>query len=409
MAIPKSNVFMNESATKVKYYLLMIANPHSDSRAAMGVFGMIRQLDLLSGEDVDIFFPGFHKYESFSHDSADEVKAFTNELLLKNKKAYEDYHGRDPVYHTFCESTGDIYFNDPDFIQFVHDFEELCPVYEYLGRTELAILPTIQGEIQCSQVKIFDLAPFFTPRSEHSLEEFLVSLLKLMKKDECKDSAGLMPKADALYSKLCHATVSEYTMSYTDVVIRLDNEIIRHMNWKKDAEAFFISYSTKDEQEAYSMKYLLEKNGKLVWMAPDGIPSGRDYACAIPAAIRVTSRFVVLLSHNSAKSHWVRREIGKAVGTNKRIDGVLIKDFTIEDIRQYDHLDFMLENVQLRYTLNQLIDDSMMMNDFLNLFHKEQLKYNDGDPKKSIIFIILVVFLVLLFLLVFKIFFDGFY
>ena len=356
---------MNGSATQVKYDLLMIANPHSDSKAAMAVFRMIRQLDSISGKDFDIWFPGFHKYETFSHDSADEVTAFTNELCHNNQINHEDYHGLEPVYHTFCESTGDLYFNDPDFIQFVYDFEELCPTYEYLGRTELAILPTIEGEIQYPQVKIFNLAPFFFARSEHSLEEYLVSLSKLLKTDESRNSHDLMAKAEALYSRLCCAQMYQDTMSYTDVVIRLDNEILSHMNWTKEAEAFFISYSTKDEQEAYSMKYLLEKKGKLVWMAPEGIPSGRDYACAIPAAIRVTSRFVVLLSHNSAKSHWVRREIEKAIDSNKKIDGVLLKDFSAQDIEQYDHLSFLLKVVQLRYALNQLIEDSVMMNDFL--------------------------------------------
>lgn len=357
---------MNGSATQVKYDLLMIANPHSDSKAAMAVFRMIRQLDSISGKDFDIWFPGFHKYETFSHDSAEEVTAFTNELCHNNQINHEDYHGLEPVYHTFCESTGDLYFNDPDFIQFVYDFEELCPTYEYLGRTELAILPTIEGEIQYPQVKIFNLAPFFSAKSEHSLEEFLVSLSKLLKTDESRNSLELIAKAYALYSKLCRVQICEDTMSYTDVVIRMDDEILRHMNWKKEEEAFFISYSTKDELEAYTMKYLLEKNGKLVWMAPEGIPSGRDYACAIPAAIRVTSRFVVLLSHNSAKSYWVRREIEKAINSNKRIDGVFVKDFTIQDISLYESLNFVLNVVQLRYTLNQLIYDSMVMNDFLH-------------------------------------------
>lgn len=86
----------------------ILSNSRSASKLAVTVFRMIRQLDSFWENDVDVFIPRFHKYEKFSHDSAWEVKAFTDELLHKNQKMYEDYHGREPVYHTFCESTGDI-------------------------------------------------------------------------------------------------------------------------------------------------------------------------------------------------------------------------------------------------------------------------------------------------------------
>lgn len=152
----------------------------------------------------------------------------------------------------------------------------------------------------------------------------------------------------------------------TDVIIKLDNEILKYMKWKESDNIFFISYSTKDEFQAYALKGLLEKYRKKVWMAPEGIPNGFDYAQIIPAALRITSRFVVLLSHNSAQSTWVRREIGKAISNNTKIDGVFLDTFTFEDMQRYDHLDFMFENVQLRYSISSLFDNENLLQTFLN-------------------------------------------
>ena len=113
------------------------------------------------------------------------------------------------------------------------------------------------------------------------------------------------------------------------------------------------------------MKALIEKNKKQVWIAPDGIPEGSDYACAIPAALRISSRVVVLLSHNSANSTWVRREIGKAISNNKKIDGILLDDFTMEDINRYDHFDFLFEGIQIKYSIRDLFENKAILNAWL--------------------------------------------
>ena len=138
------------------------------------------------------------------------------------------------------------------------------------------------------------------------------------------------------------------------MVVRLDNEIMQYMRWSENDEIWFISYSTKDEFDAFALKGLLENKGKHVWIAPDGIPSGRDYALAIPAALRITSRFLVLLSKHSAESDWVRREIDRAINEKKKIDGVLLTDFSMNDVKQYDHLSFLLANIQIKYNISDL-------------------------------------------------------
>ena len=75
---------------------------------------------------------------------------------------------------------------------------------------------------------------------------------------------------------------------------------------------------------------------------------------------------LLLLSHNSAQSTWVRREIGKAISNNTKIDGVFLDTFTFEDMQRYDHLDFMFENVQLRYSISSLFDNENLLQTFLN-------------------------------------------
>ena len=48
---------------------------------------------------------------------------------------------------------------------------------------------------------------------------------------------------------------------------------------------FLLVILQKTSIKAFALKALIEKNKKQVWIAPDGIPEGSDYACAIPAAL----------------------------------------------------------------------------------------------------------------------------
>ena len=210
----------------------------------------------------------------------------------------------------------------------------------------------------------YNLEIFFEPNASHSLEEFVVCVLKLINKNRGASDLSLLDAISDLYRSF--EGKPEKKETYTDVLIRMDDEIVNILNWRKEDEGFFISYSTRDEYEAFALKCLLEKHGKQVWIAPDGIPSGFDYACAIPAAMRITSRFVLLLSHNSSNSAWVRREIAKAISTEKQISVVLLKGFKVDDLRKYDHLDFLLESVQIRYDFNELFDDEEIRGRFLN-------------------------------------------
>ena len=347
----------------IKYYLIIIANPFWDSDAAMAVFQSINRLDKFS-HDIKVYLPGFYSADKDKVDTDEERAAKIASIEVYNSENYADYHGTSPVFHTYCDSAGDMYFNDAAFSQFVFELDEKSPGYEYYGKTELVVLPASEGAILYDKVVSYDLEPFFESGRKPimRLEDFFMRVFKLLLNHPNRNSLDLIGAlTDLYYQKLGHSG----EISDSSVRIALDNLILEYMHWRQSDEIFFISYSSRDEKMAKDFKKILEDKGKCVWMAPEGIPAGFDYALAIPAALRITSRFVVLLSHNSADSVWVRREIGRAISNRSKVDGVLLDGFTIEDVNSYDHLSFMFENVQLKYNYSSIIGNESMLDKFI--------------------------------------------
>lgn len=347
-------------SNSIKYYLLVTANPLLDSVGAISIFKLIKRLDVFSRE-IKIILPGFHVTEKSTPDSGDEVKDNMDKFAIYNHREENiDYHGKDPVFHTYIESHGDIYYNDVDFSNFMLDLEDNCSNFEYCARTDLVVLPTQNGEILYDKVITFnlDLLGDHEKSNESQVERFFLAIFKLIRRDEDKHSLSLLSKMRDVYFDL--APNSIFSNSF-NVLIRLDNRLLEYMKWKEHDEIYFISYSSIDSPQAIKFKDFLEEKGKNVWMAPEGIPSGLDYACVIPAALRITSHCLVLLSHNSAKSKWVRREIAKAISNDRKLDGILLEGFTKDDIRKYDHLDFLFENIQIRFNLSDIFDNLQIL------------------------------------------------
>lgn len=338
----------------IRYYLLVTANPLLDSVGAISIFKLIKRLDRFSRE-IKIFLPGFHISENTEPDSVEEINQNLDNIAKYNRKNENlDYHGNEPVYHTYIPSHGDVYFNDVDFSDFMMDMEENCPKFEYCARTDLVVLPTCNGKIVYDKVVPFnlDLMGDSERSNEAQVEKFFLAVFKLIRRDEDKNSLSLISKIRDLYFDFAPNSLFDDT---SNVLIRLDNRLLEYMKWKAYDEIYFISYSSIDSPQAEKLKNLLEVRGKNVWMAPEGIPSGLDYACVIPAALRITSHCIALLSHNSARSKWVRREIAKAISNDKKLDGILLEGFTKDDLKKYDHLDFLFENIQVRYSLTDIL------------------------------------------------------
>lgn len=325
---------------KIRFYLVLIANPLTASVSSKIIFNAITRLDILS-HDVTIFMPGFC--------SENDLQKCKDNKKIADRLA--DYHGKAPAFITHCESAGNMCFYDALFARFMNDLSDECPNFDYYGRTELVVMPTSKGKIMSEYIQTYNLEPLIKSIEDNHIEEFLLKVLRIIQRDKEGDF-GCLEKIDHIYKELLHT--EQETKCFNKVVIRLDNEIMQYMQWSENDEIWFISYSTKDEFDAFALKGLLEKKGKHVWIAPDGIPSGRDYALIIPAAFRITSRFLVLLSKNSAESDWVRREIDRAINEKKKIDGVLLDNFSMEDVKQYDHLCFLLANIQIKHNLKDL-------------------------------------------------------
>lgn len=81
----------------------------------------------------------------------------------------------------------------------------------------------------------------------------------------------------------------------------------------------FISYSSKNQDYAESMRYLLKQAGINTWMAPYDIPSGSEYADVLNDAVENCNCVLLLLSQASQASPHVRSEIRIAFDAKKHI------------------------------------------------------------------------------------------
>lgn len=93
----------------------------------------------------------------------------------------------------------------------------------------------------------------------------------------------------------------------------------------------FISYSTKNKDEAISVKNLFEKHGINTWMAPNDIPVGRKYAEVIGSAIKNCACLALLLSNSSLNSIWVAKEVERAINYRKTLIPLQLEDVVLNE------------------------------------------------------------------------------
>ena len=105
----------------------------------------------------------------------------------------------------------------------------------------------------------------------------------------------------------------------------------------------FISYSSLEKDIADGVVNMLQSAGIQSWIAPRDIPIGSDYTTEIPAGIAGCPFYLVLLSHNSLSSDYVKKEMVRAVDLKKYILPLLL-----ESGIPVERIDFLLSNVQYR-------------------------------------------------------------
>lgn len=103
-----------------------------------------------------------------------------------------------------------------------------------------------------------------------------------------------------------------------------------------------ISYSSKDAERAGEVRAELETHGVSVWRDLERIRAGAEFDIAIEQAIRRADAIVVLITHDTGNSKWVRNEIEYAKYAKKRIIPLLLdKDAPpIINIMSLQHIPF---------------------------------------------------------------------
>ena len=91
----------------------------------------------------------------------------------------------------------------------------------------------------------------------------------------------------------------------------------------------FISYSSKNQQMADSIRLLFEENNISCWMAPYDIPADSKYAYVINDALENCSCLLLLLTSASQMSQFVEREIEKAITYKKPILPMQLEDLEL--------------------------------------------------------------------------------
>lgn len=376
-----------------KMVIVILASANSDSRAVNFVLRNFHEMDLLS-DDVDFYLPGYGINKYNRHLSRDYKP--TEWMLEEAERNFPDFHERRRFLFK-TENTrlqvidsprlGPIIFNVAEFTDFVLEFTRRIDGFHYLGGCQMVLLrSTYEGIPNYNEARVYDLDNIINSQSGLSLDSFLFRtfqairngsfettrhfrnplLRKLFTHNKLSKSA-IIHEIDDLYNEATryHDTERCYNFIVQNIIIDMN----RCLHWNISEEDFyFISYSSRNVMQAETLKRLFQDNNIHVWIAPDGIPQGREYPLVIPTALKLAKIFVLLLTPDSAKSQWVRRELAIAIGNsvNTKVKVILSEGFTVSDIRNDNELEFLLDRVQVKYEYSDLIHSSDILNSFIS-------------------------------------------
>lgn len=147
----------------------------------------------------------------------------------------------------------------------------------------------------------------------------------------------------------------------------------------------FISYSSKNQQMADSIRILFIEKGIPCWMAPYDIPAGSKYAFVINDALEKCACLVLLLTKASQESQFVEREIERAITYRKPI-----VPMQLEDIQLNSGFKFYIGNSQIIAVPNICADAPEFnkaiegIRRFVNYTEESNVEEPPKDEKKSI-------------------------
>ena len=119
-------------------------------------------------------------------------------------------------------------------------------------------------------------------------------------------------------------------------------ESLQDIHRETEEQQVFISYSSKQSDQAHCIKEAIEARGYRCWIAPECIPIGKSYLSEIPAALKKVQVVVLLLTQEAEASIWVIKEIGTALGKRK-----VVIPYRNQIYPLGDEFAFLLENVQI--------------------------------------------------------------
>jgi hypothetical protein len=99
----------------------------------------------------------------------------------------------------------------------------------------------------------------------------------------------------------------------------------------------FISYSSRDRNEAFHIKQLLEANAAKVWLDFFNIQTSAELRQELASRVRQSELFCLLLSPNAVESRWVGEEVATALAAAK--DGLRILPIILRPCRVPPELD----------------------------------------------------------------------
>ena len=378
---------------KQKMVVVILASANSDSHATDFVLRNFHEMDILSDE-VDFYLPG---YGINQYNKTPIPETTINWIKEDSKRQFPDFHYNHirSIFNSEYDIArcidsprlGRIVFNVAEFTDFVLEFTRRIDGFHYLGGCQMVLLrPTYEGTPNYDEARVYDLDNIINSQSGLSLDSFLYRTFQAIRNGSSEtirqfrnpllrkifahnklSKSAIIHEIDDLYEK---ATRYHDTEGYYDCIV--ENIIIdmnRCLHWNISEEDFyFISYSSRNVMQAETLKRLFQGINIHVWIAPDGIPQGREYPLVIPTALKLAKTFVLLLTPDSAKSQWVRRELAIAISNsvNTKVKVILSEGFTVSDIRNDNELEFLLDRVQIKYEYSDLIHSSDILNSFIS-------------------------------------------
>ncbi len=404
-------------SSKKKWTLIITAKGTSDSRAVDFVYRNFHELDRISGDIVDFYLPGTIV---LSEDTEIDDTYLRSEIEVQKQK-YPDYHYNrktefaDSNQYELCRyinspRLGKIIFKIAEYTDFIFELKKRIKQYEYYGNCQMILVPLIDGMTDYNNVGIYDLDAIANSQSKVSLDFFIHTSFMIIKensefqerllKKEFKDNRFFLssplsslfnPSGSIFYkikrvkeqyfgtqltvrnkiNKLYQDAVSQdlvnnnYKIIVQNLVIDLEN----FLHWSLQENYYFISYSSRNVLKAEMLRNEIQKKGLHVWIAPDGIPQGRSYSIVVPTVLKMAKHFVLLLTPDSARSNWVKRELDIAISNeaNTKVKVLLAEGFSIDDIQRDNELMFYLNRVQVKFEY----DDVVRNNDSLDRFISE--------------------------------------